>query len=116
MRHDALAAYPHPVAGRRPDSGTQLVHNDFRSANLLHDGTKISAVLDLEEITFDTRVADLAKAAVMLATRYRDWAPTSADVRSAFIDSYAATFPLSSAHRRELDSKIAAVVAAKWWT
>ena len=69
--HDALASYPHPVEGRRPSGDEQLVHNDFRAANLLHDAKAITAVLDLEEITFDTRSADLGKAAVMLATRYR---------------------------------------------
>jgi homoserine kinase type II len=114
--HVALAAYAHPVEGRRPVNGKQLVHNDFRSANLLHDGAKISAVLDLEEITFDTRVADLAKAAVMLGTRYRDWAPTPADVRATFIDGYSSCVALTHEDRRCLDSKVSSVLAAKWWT
>ena len=113
--HDALAAYTGPVDGRRRSGDDQLVHNDFRSANLLHDGARISAVLDLEEITYDKRVADLAKAAVMLGTQYRDWAPTPADVRTAFIDSYSTCFPLTLDDHRELDAKIFAVLAANGW-
>jgi homoserine kinase type II len=55
----------------------QLVHNDFRAVNALHDGNRITAVSDFEEIKPDTRVADLAKAAVLPAARYRVWGPTS---------------------------------------
>ncbi len=113
--HDALALYSDPVDGRRPVRGEQLVHNDFRSANLLHDGVQISGVLDLEEIKHDTPIADLAKAAVLLGTRYRHWAPTTPDVRSTFIASYGARIPLTSADKRELDARIAAVLNASWW-
>jgi homoserine kinase type II len=38
--HEALAAYPDEVGGRRPRGQEQLVHNDFRSANILHDGAR----------------------------------------------------------------------------
>ena len=38
--HDALAAYDGAVAGRRANGDDQLVHNDFRSANVLHDGAR----------------------------------------------------------------------------
>ena len=71
--------------------------------------------MDLEEITYDTRVADLAKAAVMLGTRYRDWAPTTVEVRTTFIDSYSSCFRLTPQDRRELDTKVSEVLAAKWW-
>ncbi len=113
--HDALAAYPEPVEGRRRSGKDQLVHNDFRSANVLHDGVGITGVLDLEDITFDTRLADLAKAAVLLATRYRDWAPTAADVRATFIHSYASCVPLTAQDHRELDARMTAVLAANGW-
>jgi homoserine kinase type II len=53
--HEALAAYPRPVDGGKPTRGEQLVQNDFRSANILHDGTSITAVLDFEEATYRTR-------------------------------------------------------------
>jgi homoserine kinase type II len=113
--HDALATYAGPVDGLRRTADRQLVHNDFRSANLLHDGATISGVLDLEEITYDTRVGDLAKAAVMLGTRYRNWAPTSAEVRAVFIESYSTCSRLTSEDHRELDARMSSVLAAKWW-
>ena len=69
--HGTLALYPHRIDGGGPTGNDQLVHNDFRSANLLHDGTRISAVLDFEEVTYGTRVADLARATVLLGTRVR---------------------------------------------
>ena len=56
--HGALAAYPHRIDGGRPTGREQLVHNDFRSANILHGGTSITAVLDFEDVTYRTRVAD----------------------------------------------------------
>ncbi len=59
----------------------QLVHNDFRSANVLHDGTGITAVLDFEEVAYRSRVADLAKATVLLGTRYHNWGSTNQLVR-----------------------------------
>lgn len=113
--HNVLGGYADPVAGRRPTNGDQIVHNDFRSANVLHDGTRITAVLDLEEITYGRRVADLAKAAVMLGTRYRDWAPTPVAARTTFIDSYSERSPLTDADRRDLEAEMSAVLAAEWW-
>ena len=97
--HDALAAYPHRIDGGPSTRHGQLVHNDFRSANVLHDGTNITAVLDFEEVTYRTRVADLAKATVLLGTRYRNWRPTSQLVRSAFVAAYCDRSPLTSAER-----------------
>ena len=46
-----------PPHRRRPvDPKEQLVHNDFRSANVLHDGTGITAVLDFEEVAYRSRL------------------------------------------------------------
>jgi homoserine kinase type II len=94
------------------------VHNDFRSANILHDGTRISAVLDFEEITYDTRVADIAKSAVLLATRYRDWGPADEAVRSAYLRAYDghADDPLTTSERRELDARMAAHLKYFGWS
>lgn len=100
--------------GRTGSDGEQLVHNDFRSANVLHDGARVTAVLDLEEIKHDNRLGDLAKAAVMLGCRYRDWAPTTEDVRETFIDAYSSRLPLRDAQRRELDRRIAEQIKAPW--
>jgi homoserine kinase type II len=115
--HEALASYPHQVGGRRSEGQEQLVHNDFRSANVLHNGTRITAVLDLEEVTYDTRVADLAKAAVLLGTRYRDWGPTSEGAREAFVAAYTehTQAALTTAEQQELEARIAAVLGRMGW-
>ena len=55
----------------------QLVHNDIRSANILCQGSHVSALLDFEEVTVDYRVSDLAKAAVL-----RDPVPELGPARS----------------------------------
>ena len=114
--HEALAAYPHSVDGGRSTGQEQLVHNDFRSANILHDGTRISAVLDLEEVTYATRIADLAKATVLLGTRYRNWGPTSQGVREAFVAAYHHQAPLTSAEQNELERRITAIQEHFGWT
>jgi homoserine kinase type II len=107
--HEMLAVYPHVIDGSGPTGHDQLVHNDFRSANLLHDGTRISAVLDFEDVTYDTRVADLARATVLLGTRYRNWGPTGQDAREAFVAGYHDEAPLTSTEQNELGRRIAAV-------
>ncbi len=116
--HEVLASYPETFDGRRPSKPQQLVSNDFRSANILHDGSMITAVLDFEEVTYDTRVADLAKAAVLLGTQYRDWGPTSEDVRQTFVTAYAqrAQVALTEAEEVELATRIAAVLRSMGWT
>lgn len=115
--HEALASYPDQVGGRRPREREQLVHNDFRSANILHDGTSITAVLDLEEVKYGTRVADLARAAVLLGTRYRHWRPASQDVRAAFVAAYNehARAALTNAEREEFEELVAANLKENWW-
>jgi homoserine kinase type II len=97
--HEARAAYPHPIDGGRSTQKEQLVHNDFRSANVLHDGTGITAVLDFDEVTYRSKVADLAQATVLLGTRYHDWGPTSQPVREAFVAAYDDQTPLTSAEQ-----------------
>jgi homoserine kinase type II len=66
----------------------RLVHNDIRSANILCQGPQVSAVLDFEEVTVNYRVSDLAKAAVLLGTRFRNWAPLDPDMQRCFVDGY----------------------------
>ncbi len=108
--HESLAAYPHRIDDGPSSPREQLVHNDFRSANLLHDGTRITAVLDFEEVTYGTRVTDLAKATVLLGTRYHDWGPTSQLVREAFVAAYSGSAPLTRAEQSELQRGITAVL------
>ncbi len=93
--HEALAGYRHSIDGGRPTRGEQLVQDDFRSANLLHDGTRIPAALDFEEVAYRTRVADLAKAAVLLGIRHHGWEPASRLVRARFVDGCCHRAPLN---------------------
>ena len=116
--HQVLAEYPRQPAGRGRGGRGQLLHNDFRSANILHDGTRIAAVLDFEEITYDARVADIAKSAVLLATRYRDWGPTSESVRAAYLRAYDdhARDRLTTSERQEIDERVADLLKSFGWT
>ncbi len=114
--HEALAAYPNCIDSGQPTLQEQLVHNDFRSANILQAGTSITAVLDFEDVTYSTRVADLAKATVLLGTRYHNWAPTSQDVREAFVAAYHDQAPLTGAEQNELQRGITAVLNHFGWT
>ncbi len=74
----------------------QLVHFDFRSANILCAGGEVVAVIDFEEARFDHPVVELARAAVLLGTRYRNWGPIPAEVRVEFLAGYQAVRPLTS--------------------
>lgn len=113
--HDAMAAYPHRIGGGPSSRDEQLVHNDFRSANVLHDGTGITAVLDFEEVTYRSRVSDLAKATALLGTRFHGWGPTSQLVREAFVGAYCDHSPLTNAEQSRLQSGIKAVMTHFGW-
>jgi homoserine kinase type II len=111
-----LATYPHRIDGGSPARHEQLVHNDFRSANILQDGTSINAVLESEEVTYRTRVADLAKATVLLGTRYRDWGPTDQLVQESFVAAYNDHARLTHAELNELQREIKRVLRHLGWT
>lgn len=81
LRELAAAAPPETLP-------TQLVHGDFRSANILCAGSRVIAVIDFEEARLDHRVVELARSAVMLGTRFRNWGPVSSDVRAGFLAGY----------------------------
>lgn len=74
---------------------TQLVHGDFRSSNILCTDGKIAAVIDFEEARLDHCIDELARSAVMLGTRYRNWGPVPAEVRSMFLAGYKCVRPLT---------------------
>jgi homoserine kinase type II len=91
------------VADARPGSlPTQLVHGDYRAANVLCAVPGIAAVIDFEEARFDHRIVELARSAVMLGTRFRDWGPVSAEVRETFLGGYESKRRLTPAE-------------ASWW-
>ncbi|WP_431913093.1 phosphotransferase [Micromonospora carbonacea] len=86
------------VAGAPPDRlPRQLVHFDFRSANVLCADGEITAVLDFEEARHDHRLVDLARATVLLGTRYHDWGPVPPEVQAQFLAGYQAVRPLTPA-------------------
>jgi homoserine kinase type II len=109
--HHALAHYPGtrdfaplclPVTSWNKHCGRQLVHHDFRAANILWNQDGITAVLDLEEICWGRRVDDLAWAAVHLGTRYRHWSPVAPTVHTAFLNAYDTHLPLTAAEQVDL--------------
>lgn len=75
---------------------TQLVHGDYRAANILWQAGTLAAVLDFEEVRWGYRVNDLAWAAVHLGTRYHDWEPIALAVQQTFLHSYRAVQPLTA--------------------
>jgi homoserine kinase type II len=72
----------------------QLVHGDFRSANVLMAGERVAAILDFEEARLDFPVVELAHTAVLLGTQYRDWGPVSREVHNWFLAGYQSVRPL----------------------
>jgi homoserine kinase type II len=92
------------VAGAPPDRlPRQLVHFDVRSANILCDRGEIAAILDFEEARHDHRLLELARAAILLGTRYHDWGPVPAEVHAEFVTGYESERPLTPAEADWLD-------------
>jgi len=84
----------------------QLVHGDFRSANVLVVEDRIAAILDFEEARFDFPVVELAQAAVLLGTRFRDWGPVSEDVRQWLLAGYQSVRPLRDVELQRWDALV----------
>lgn len=115
--HAAMADYPEAIPTEEPKTPrTQLVGNDFRSANILWADGRIAAVLDLEEAGYRRRMDDLAQAAVLLGTRYHDWSPTPGDVRDAFVAAYESVLPLGQADAAALEDVIEAYLTGMRWS
>ncbi|MCB0106119.1 MAG: phosphotransferase [Caldilineaceae bacterium] len=81
----------HPL----PTLTTQLIHHDYRAANILWHAGKIAAVLDFDDVCWGYRVNDLAWSAVHLGTRYHHWGPVSAAVHDTFLAAYTSQHPLT---------------------
>lgn len=75
----------------------QLIHGDYRAANVLWQAGSIAAILDFEEVRWGYRVNDLAWGAVHLDTRYHDWGPIAHTVHQTFLRGYTAIEPLTAA-------------------
>lgn len=70
------------------DRAEQLVHNDFRAANILTRGSVIVGVLDFDELAVGQPVGDLAYASVYLGTLFTDWRATPTSVRQQLRAGY----------------------------
>lgn len=81
------------------DAAPQLVHNDYRAANLVTEGSTIRAILDFDELAWDYCVSDLAHAGVFLATLFRDWGPTAPKARRLLLAGYETVRPLGESER-----------------
>jgi Ser/Thr protein kinase RdoA (MazF antagonist) len=82
------------------DDEPQLVHNDFRAANILTRDSKVIGVLDFDDVVVEHRVHDLAKACVYLGTRFTQWRPTPMMVRRTLRAGYESVRPLGPAEAR----------------
>ncbi|GAB3608170.1 phosphotransferase [Humibacter ginsengiterrae] len=112
--HHALSAYPKPFAGVHAPEGQQLVHGDFRSANVLYNGG-VTAVLDFDEATHRSRAEELGRSAVLLGTRYHNWQPLPPAARAKFVTAYSDTCPLADAEWDEYARVVAGVSAHFGW-
>ena len=90
LRELVTAAPPDRLPG-------QLVHFDFRSANILVAGGEITALLDFEEARHEHPLVDLARSAVLLGTRFHDWGPVPHKVHAEFLAGYQSVRPLTPA-------------------
>ena len=82
----------------------QLVHGDVRAANLLLRDGGVAAVLDLDEVRTDHRVAELAQTSVLLGTLFRGWRPTPLPARRALREGYERLRPLSAEEQAWLEA------------
>lgn len=80
-----------------PDTPIQLVHGDFRAANLLLRGTDMAAVLDFDDARMDHRVVELARSAALLGTVFHHWAPVRPEVHASFVGGYQSVSTLTAA-------------------
>lgn len=78
------------------DVEPQLIHNDYRSSNILTADSKILAVIDFDEVGTDYCVSDLANCLVLLGTRFTKWQPTPVSVRSILLEGYESVRPLTA--------------------
>ena len=82
----------------------QLVHGDVRAANLLMQGRQVTAVLDLDEVRIDHRIAELSQTSVLLGTLFRDWRPTPGSARRALREGYEQVRTLGEVERAWLEA------------
>lgn len=77
----------------------QLVHNDYRAANLVTKDSRIMAILDFDELAWDYCVSDLAHTGVYLGTLFHDWGSTPPHARQLLLNGYQTVLPLTETER-----------------
>lgn len=115
LLHEALAAYP-PRLTAVPGETGQLVHGDFRSANVLQRHGEIAAILDFDEACYQDRAWEVGRSAVLLGTKYHDWRPMSLANRATFIAAYSEVAPLTDSQRDSIDGVANAVLRHFGWS
>lgn len=95
--HDLLRATL-VTAGPEP-SAVQLVHGDYRGANVLCGADGVRAVIDLEDIRHNRPIVEVARSAVLLGTHFHDWGPVSVEVHQRFLVGYEQSHPLTPSER-----------------
>ncbi|TNM59571.1 aminoglycoside phosphotransferase [Streptomyces sp. NP160] len=86
------------------DDVPQLVHGDFRAANVLVRDGEVVAVLDVDDVSVRHRVDDLAAACTYLGTLFTGWAPTPPDAQRALVEGYESVRRLGRAERAWFDA------------
>lgn len=74
----------------------QIVHGDYRAANVLCADSDVVAVIDFEDLRLDHRIVELARSAVLLGTLFHDWGPVPATVHRQLLDGYRSVSALTA--------------------
>lgn len=80
----------------------QIVHGDYRSTNVLWSSSRISTVLDFDDMRVAHRVDEVARSCVLLGTGFREWHPVSQSVREEFVGGYQSAARLTDDEKRLL--------------
>lgn len=76
------------AAAPSDDLPVQIVHGDYRAANVLCADSEVVAVIDFEDLRLDHRIVELARSAVLLGTLFHDWGPVPESVHRQLLDGY----------------------------
>lgn len=76
------------TAAPSDDLPVQIVHGDYRAANVLCADSDVVAVIDFEDLRLDHRIVELARSAVLLGTLFHDWGPVPEAVHRQLLDGY----------------------------
>ncbi|MGY2898093.1 homoserine kinase type II [Curtobacterium sp. PvP017] len=74
----------------------QIVHGDYRAANVLCADSDVVAVIDFEDLRLDHRILELARSAVLLGTLFHDWGPVPEAVHWQLLDGYRSVSALTT--------------------